>query len=58
MFYIVKEPLTYIKQTPQEQIRVYTQQILNKETVTDQEVKQNELTVAKEYSPEPSNKHL
>lgn len=48
MFYIVKQPLTYIIQTPQEQIRIYTQEILNKETVTDQEVKQNELTVAKE----------
>ena len=30
MFYIVKQPLTYIVQTPQEEIKTYTQQLLNK----------------------------
>ncbi len=48
MFYIVKEPLTYILQTPVEQIQTYTQQVLNKETVTKAEMQQNELVVAKE----------
>ena len=48
MFYIVKQPLTYIIQTPQEEIKTYTQQLLNKEDVTEKEMQANELTIAKE----------
>lgn len=48
MFYIVRQPLTYITQTPQEEIKTYTQQILNKEEVSDKEIQANELTIAKE----------
>ena len=48
MFYIVKQPLTYITQTPKEEIKTYTQQILNKEEVTEKEMQANELTIAKE----------
>lgn len=48
MFYIVRQPLTYITQTPKEEIKTYTQQILNKEEVLDKEMQANELTIAKE----------
>lgn len=48
MFYIVRQPLTYILQVPQDQIKVYTQEILQKEDVTDKEMDAYELTVAKE----------
>lgn len=48
MFYIVKQPLTYITQTPQEEIKTYTQQLLNREEVTEKEMQANELTIAKE----------
>lgn len=48
MFYIVKQPLTYITQTPKEEIKTYAQQILNKEEVTEKEMQANELTIAKE----------
>lgn len=50
MFYIVKQPLTYIVQTPQEEIKTYTQQLLNKEDVTEKEMQANELLVAKEHN--------
>ena len=48
MFYIVKQPLTYIIQTPQEEIKTYTAAYLNKEEseVTEQEMKQYEIQVA------------
>lgn len=46
MFYIVKQPLTYIMQVPQEQLQVYTQEYLGKEEVTENEVKQYEINVA------------
>ncbi len=46
MFYIVKQPLTYITQTPVEQIKVYTQEVLNKEEVTQNEMNANEILVA------------
>lgn len=46
MFFIVKQPLTYITQTPQEQIRVYTQDVLGKEEVTTKEMNENEIIVA------------
>ena len=48
MFYIVKQPLTYITQTSQEEIKTYTQQVINKEEVTEKEMQANELTIAKE----------
>jgi YidC/Oxa1 family membrane protein insertase len=46
MFYIVKQPLTYILQVPQEEIRLYTQEVLEKENVTTSEMQQNEILVA------------
>lgn len=48
MFYIVKQPLTYIKQMPVSEVKVYAQQILKKETVTDTESKNMEIQIAKE----------
>lgn len=50
MFYIVKQPLTYIVQTPKEEIKTYTQQLLNKEDVSDKEMQANELLIAKEHN--------
>lgn len=50
MFYIVKQPLTYIVQTPQEEIKTYTQQLLNKEDVNEKEMQSNELLIAKEHN--------
>lgn len=50
MFYIVKQPLTYIVQTPQEEIKTYTQQLLNKEDVSEKEMQANELLIAKEHN--------
>lgn len=50
MFYIVKQPLTYIVQTPQEEIKTYTQQLLNKEEVNEKEMQANELLIAKEHN--------
>lgn len=46
MFMIVKQPLTYIMQVPQEQLQVYTQEYLGKEEVTENEIKQSEIQVA------------
>ena len=45
MFYIVKQPLTYIVQTPQEEIKTYTQQDVN-----EKEMQANELLIAKEHN--------
>lgn len=50
MVYIVKQPLTYIVQTPQEEIKTYTQQLLNKEDVNEKEMQANELLIAKEHN--------
>lgn len=47
MFYIVKQPLTYIVQTPTDELKEYTQQYLNKDDVSDKEIQANELIVAK-----------
>lgn len=49
MFYIVKQPLTYVINMPQEQIVEYTKQYLNKEEITEKEVKAYEINVANEY---------
>ena len=49
MFYIVKQPLTYIKQIPNDEIVNYTKQYLNKEEVSQKEVRAYELQIAKQY---------
>ena len=49
MFYIVKQPLTYVINMPQEQIVEYTKQYLNKEEVSENETKQFEINVANEF---------
>ena len=46
MFYIVRQPLTYILQIPQETLQTYTQEYLQKEEVTENEIKANEIQVA------------
>jgi YidC/Oxa1 family membrane protein insertase len=46
IFAIVKQPLTYIMQVPHEQLQTYTQEYLNKETVTDKEIKAYEIEIA------------
>jgi YidC/Oxa1 family membrane protein insertase len=46
MFTIVRQPLTYIVQTPKEEIKIYTQQILGKEQVNDQEMSMYEIEIA------------
>lgn len=48
MFYIVKYPLTYVKPLQQEEIVAYTKEVLQKDEVTDSEVRENQLVVAKE----------
>ena len=48
MFAIVRQPLTYIVQTPKEEIKTYTQELLKKEDVTEAEMNNNELVIAKE----------
>lgn len=48
MFMIVKQPLTYIVNVPQEQIVEYTKDVLQKEEVTEKEIQSNEIVVAKE----------
>lgn len=49
MFYIVRQPLTYVINMPQEQVVEYTKQYLNKEEVTEKETKAYEINVANEY---------
>ena len=49
MFYIVKQPLTYIVQTPVEQLQEYTQEYLEKEEVTENEIEANEIQIANKY---------
>ncbi len=48
MFAIVRQPLTYITQTPAEEIKSYTQEYLQKEDVSQTEINTNELIIAKE----------
>lgn len=51
MFYIVKQPLTYVLNYPEEEIKIYTAQIVGKENasdVTDKELKAYEIQVAKD----------
>lgn len=46
MFYIVRQPLTYVLEMPQEEIKIYTQQLLNKEEVSDIEMDSSEIKIA------------
>lgn len=46
MFYIVRQPLTYVVQLPKEEIQIYTQQLLNKEEVTSAEMSSSEIKIA------------
>lgn len=52
MFFVVKQPLTYVAQMDKSEIKTYTAQYLNKaegEEVTDNEMKAYEINIAKEY---------
>ena len=49
MFYIVRQPLTYIVQTPVAQLQEYTQEYLGKEEVSQNEIKANEIQIANKY---------
>ena len=52
MFFVVKQPLTYIAQMDKSEIKTYTAQYLNKaegEEETDNEMKAYEINIAKEY---------
>ncbi len=46
MFYIVRQPLTYVVQLPKEEIQIYTQQLLNKEEVNATEMSNSEIKIA------------
>lgn len=49
MFYIVKQPLTYIKQIPNEQITEYVQEMVGEDVeVTKAQIKDNEIKIADE----------
>ncbi|MEG1705150.1 MAG: YidC/Oxa1 family membrane protein insertase [Clostridia bacterium] len=48
MFYIVRQPLTYIIEMPKDEIKVYTQQLLKKEEVSDAEMSNSEIIIANE----------
>jgi len=49
MFYIVKQPLTYIKQVPNEQIIEYVQEIVGEDTeVTKAQIRNHEIEIANE----------
>ena len=50
MFMIVRQPLTYILNIPQEQIKTYAQEYLQKEDVSEKEMSANEIILAKEYN--------
>ncbi len=50
MFWVVKQPLTYIAQTDPAVIESYTQEYLGKEEVTEAEMKEYEITIAKKYN--------
>jgi YidC/Oxa1 family membrane protein insertase len=46
MFYIVRQPLTYVIQTPQTEIEIYTKQLLNKDVVSKTEMSSSEIQIA------------
>lgn len=49
MFYIVRQPLTYVINMPQQEIVEYTKTYLGKDEVTEKEAKAYEINVANEY---------
>ena len=49
MFYIVKQPLTYIVQVPVDQLQEYAQEYLGKEEVAENEIKSYEIQIANKY---------
>lgn len=49
MFYIVKQPLTYVVQTPHAQISEYAQEITGKEDVSENEIKALEIEIARKH---------
>jgi len=49
MFYIVRQPLTYVINMPQEQIVEYTKQYLNTDEVDEKQAKGYEINIANEY---------
>lgn len=48
MFYIVRQPLTYILQMPNEQVIEYAQEYLQKEEVSEKEARNVEINIASE----------
>lgn len=50
VFAIVRQPLTYITQTPQEEIKNYAVEYLQKEEPTQKEINSVELIIAKEHN--------
>lgn len=50
MFYIVKQPLTYIAKLPQDQVISYASEYLQKENVEFKEAKAYEINIAKQYN--------
>jgi len=46
MFYIVRQPLTYVIQTPKTEIEIYTKQLLNKEVVSNADMSASEIQIA------------
>ena len=50
MFVIVKQPLTYIVQLPQEQLQQYAQEFLGKEEVSKNDIKSSEIQIANKYN--------
>ena len=49
MFYIVRQPLTYITQLPAEQLQQYTQEYLGKEEVTENDMKNSQIQIANKF---------
>lgn len=50
IFYVVKQPLTYVVQMSKDDIRIYTQEVLEKDVVNENEMKSNEIIVANKYN--------
>lgn len=50
MFYVVKQPLTYVANLDQATIESYTKQYLGKDEVTEKEMQAYEINIAKEYN--------
>ena len=50
MFVIVKQPLTYIVQLPQEQLQQYAQEFTGKAEVNENDIKSSEIQIANKYN--------